>query len=119
MRVLAWPVFTLTPPPSPPTGGDLDPTSIGPGVVGFLATFAVVLVTVLLMLDMTRRVRRLRYRELLAQQAEQAEQDRGPGAARTDGAGPDEVGHGCGAPLAGRDRGGDDEGQENIPEERR
>ena len=39
-----------------------DDAEVGPGLIGFLATFAVVLVTVLLMLDMTRRLRRLRYR---------------------------------------------------------
>lgn len=37
-------------------------SEVSPGLVGFLATFAVVIVTILLMLDLTRRLRRLRYR---------------------------------------------------------
>lgn len=37
-------------------------SEVSPGLVGFLATFAVVLVTILLMLDLTRRLRRLRFR---------------------------------------------------------
>lgn len=52
-------------------------SEIGPGLVGFLATFAVVVVTVLLMLDLTRRIRRLRYRadaEAASERLRQAEQ---------------------------------------------
>jgi len=45
-------------------------SEVGPGLVGFLATFAVVLATVLLMFDLVRRLRRLRYR---AEQAASSE----------------------------------------------
>ena len=46
------------------SAGDTVPadSEVGPGLFGFLATFAVVLVSILLMLDLTRRLRRLRYR---------------------------------------------------------
>lgn len=50
--------------PTPtPTSDELDPLTVSPGLVGFLATFAVAVATVLLVVDMTRRVRRLRFRE--------------------------------------------------------
>lgn len=58
---------------------DFDPNSVTPTWVGFLATFLVAAVTILLMFDMTRRVRRARYRgeirekleaERLAEEAE-------------------------------------------------
>ncbi len=68
---------TLSSTPSP-TGDELDPTSVSPGVLGFLATFGVVVVSVLLMMDMVRRVRRLRYRELQTREAEQALRAEGP-----------------------------------------
>jgi hypothetical protein len=41
----------------------VDPTTASPGVAGFLAIFAVAVVTLLLMRDMTKRLRRLRYRQ--------------------------------------------------------
>jgi flagellar biosynthesis/type III secretory pathway M-ring protein FliF/YscJ len=40
-----------------------DPNSVSPGIVGFLATFALVVVSILLFVNMARRVRRLQYRE--------------------------------------------------------
>jgi hypothetical protein len=46
-----------------PTTDELDPLSVSPGLVGFLATFAVAVATVLLILDMVRRLRRMRFRE--------------------------------------------------------
>jgi hypothetical protein len=58
---------------------EFDPNSVTPTWVGFLATFLVAAVTILLMFDMTRRVRRARYRgeirekleaERLAEEAE-------------------------------------------------
>lgn len=54
-----------TPVPSPT---DLDPVDVTPGVGGFIATFGVVIVTVLLMIDMNRRIRRLRNRQRQEQQ---------------------------------------------------
>ena len=64
---LADPSPTPTPEVAPPD--DL----VTPGIWGFVITFGVAAVTVLLIIDMTRRMRRLRYRaavreELLAEQ---------------------------------------------------
>ena len=39
----------------------INPDIVTPGVVGFLATFFVAVVTVLLVWDMVRRIRRQRY----------------------------------------------------------
>lgn len=39
-----------------------DPNSVTPGVYGFVATFLVIVVVVLLAIDMVRRVRRTQYR---------------------------------------------------------
>ena len=57
-------------------------SEVGPGLIGFLATFAVVLVTVLLMLDMTRRLRRLRFRadQLAASERAGVDEETGAGA---------------------------------------
>jgi hypothetical protein len=44
-------------------GSGLDPNSISPGLIGFLATFGVVVVSILLFVNMSRRLRRMRYRE--------------------------------------------------------
>jgi flagellar biosynthesis/type III secretory pathway M-ring protein FliF/YscJ len=59
-----------------------DPNSVTPGVIGFVATFLVMAVVVLLVTDMVRRVRRTQYRaevneRLDAEAAELAEQDPG------------------------------------------
>lgn len=51
-------LWLSTPPPS-----EIDPDIVTPGVIGFIVTFGLVIVVVLLIFDMTRRVRRLRYRE--------------------------------------------------------
>jgi hypothetical protein len=39
-----------------------DPNSVTPGVIGFIATFVVIALVVLLVMDMVRRVRRTQYR---------------------------------------------------------
>jgi len=54
---------TSVPTPVPVPGFDGDPNIVTPGVIGFVLTLLVAVVTVLLVLDMTRRVRRVRYRE--------------------------------------------------------
>jgi capsular polysaccharide biosynthesis protein len=41
---------------------EVDPNTVTPGVVGFLATLFVGLAVLLIIADMTRRVRRVRYR---------------------------------------------------------
>ncbi|GAA1889259.1 hypothetical protein GCM10009715_38870 [Paeniglutamicibacter psychrophenolicus] len=49
--------------PSPVPGAPVGDAAqnIGPGFVGFVATAAVVIVTIFLIRDMTRRIRRVRY----------------------------------------------------------
>jgi capsular polysaccharide biosynthesis protein len=41
---------------------EVDPNSVTPGVIGFLATLFVAMGVVVIIVDMTRRVRRVRYR---------------------------------------------------------
>lgn len=48
-------------PPTPPAF-EGDPNQVTPGVVGFIITAAIAIITVLLVLDMVRRIRRVRYR---------------------------------------------------------
>ena len=43
---------------------------VTPGVIGFIAIFAIAVVTVFLIIDMTRRVRRTRYRGEVREQIE-------------------------------------------------
>ena len=69
-------VYWADPTPAPTPGyGEFtgDENAVTPGVIGFVATLFVAVVTVLLLLDMTRRVRRVRYRaevqEKLAEEA--------------------------------------------------
>ena len=55
------------------TAAEFDPNSVTPGVVGFIVTFGLAAVVVLLVLDMVRRVRRLRYREEISAQLDAEE----------------------------------------------
>lgn len=48
-----------TPSPSPTTGGELDPLDVSPGLLGFLVTFGLVAVCIVLFVSMTRMVRRV------------------------------------------------------------
>ncbi len=71
--------------PATPPAYDGDPNLVTPGVVGFIVTFAIAALTVLLVLDMVRRIRRVRYRaavqdEIAAEVEAANEADRpGPG----------------------------------------
>ena len=56
-----WLLVTETPDPLVPPSGVADEL-VTPGVWGFVITFALVIVVVLLIIDMVRRVRRVRYR---------------------------------------------------------
>ena len=49
-------------PASTPDGGTPDPDLVTPGTIGFLATLAVVILTIFLIRDALRRVRRVRAR---------------------------------------------------------
>ena len=59
--ISALSALATSPTPYPKYSG--DPNLITPGVVGFIAIFAIALVTVFLLIDMNRRIRRSRYRE--------------------------------------------------------
>jgi hypothetical protein len=48
-----------------------DPDTVTPGFIGFIATFGVALIVILLVIDMVRRVRRVNYREQVRRQLEQ------------------------------------------------
>jgi hypothetical protein len=48
-------------PPTPPAY-EGDPNLVTPGVIGFVITLAIAVLTVLLVVDMVRRIRRVRYR---------------------------------------------------------
>jgi hypothetical protein len=50
---------------------------VTPGIVGFVATFLIAIVTVFLLIDMNRRVRRTRYREEVRDQLESERRDDG------------------------------------------
>jgi uncharacterized protein HemY len=41
---------------------EVDPNSVTPGAIGFVFTFAIALVVLVLIFDMVKRVRRVRYR---------------------------------------------------------
>jgi hypothetical protein len=73
-------VLAATPTPRP--GFDQD--TVTPGVAGFLITFGVAAVALLLILDMTRRIRRTRYREEIRTKLE-AERDGRPVSGTEDG----------------------------------
>jgi hypothetical protein len=45
-----------------------DPDTVTPGFVGFLATFGVAAVVILLVIDMVRRIRRVNYRAQVREQ---------------------------------------------------
>lgn len=68
-------VFLETTPPADPNQlmPGLEAEQVSPGVIGFFATFFVVVALAALILDFTRRQRRLRYR--LAYAAEQEAQE--------------------------------------------
>jgi hypothetical protein len=48
-----------------------DPDTVTPGFIGFIATFGVAAIVILLAIDMVRRVRRVNYREQVRRQLEQ------------------------------------------------
>ncbi|UYG16927.1 hypothetical protein BRM3_00355 [Brachybacterium huguangmaarense] len=90
----------------PSDGGDFTPTSVTPGVAGFIVVFLIGLATLLLILDMTRRIRRVQAR------ARVAERHRDEDAAREAGEDPaaddeDRRAHGDGGPDRTPDPGDD------------
>ena len=77
----------MTPSGDPTLKPGLDPASVTPGTLGFLATLFVVVLVILLIRDMTKRIRRVRY----TAEVDQARAQREAGAAEpgdaTDGGG--------------------------------
>lgn len=68
-------LFWATTPPADPNQlmPGLEAEQVSPGVIGFFATFFLVVALVLLLVDFTRRQRRLRYRMAYAAEQEQLE----------------------------------------------
>jgi uncharacterized membrane protein YgcG len=58
---------TTTPSGDPTLRPDLDPASVTPGTLGFLATLFMVVVVIFLIRDMVKRIRRVRYAAEVAQ----------------------------------------------------
>ena len=52
---------------------EVDPVLVTPGVIGFVVTFLVAMVSLVLILDMVRRVRRVRYRAEIAERLDAEE----------------------------------------------
>jgi len=74
--------FTVPTPSPVPTSG-VDAELVTPGVWGFVVTFLLVIVVVLLIIDMTRRIRRVTHRAQVHEAlAAEAAADEGHGAAQ-------------------------------------
>ncbi len=59
-------VLTATPTPNP----DFDPTTVTPGVIGFITVLLFAVATMLLCIDVVRRIRRLTYRAQIKERLE-------------------------------------------------
>ena len=96
---------TPAPAPSPSLREGLSQDQVTPGLLGFLLTAFIVVLTALLIVDMVRRIRRVRYRaqveEERAAAAEAAANDGAPQAAGTG----DAAGQPDGRPDANGDAG--------------
>ena len=71
-----------SPAPSPSLRPGLDQDQVTPGLLGFLLTAFIVVLTALLIVDMVRRIRRVRYRAQVEEERAAAEEAAQPGAAR-------------------------------------
>lgn len=104
--------------PEPSLRPGLSADQIGPGFLGFVVTFAIVVVMFFLIRDMIKRIRRVRYREQVQQG--RAGGTHGPGAPETDldETGPDETGPdgGAAAGANGTDVGKPDVGGPEDPD---
>ncbi|MDV3297204.1 MAG: hypothetical protein LOY01_15540, partial [Brachybacterium paraconglomeratum] len=61
--------------PSPSDGEEFNSVTVSPGLPGFLATFVLAVVVVLLLIDMTRRVRRVQARARVEERQAQLERE--------------------------------------------
>ncbi|MGK9146516.1 hypothetical protein KXS11_02665 [Plantibacter flavus] len=80
--------FVLAVTPSPSPSPQFDENQVTPGPWGFVITFTIAIIVVLLVVDMVRRVRRVNYRAEIDErlQVELAERDAAAGtAAPSDG----------------------------------
>lgn len=97
----------MTPSGDPTLKPGLDPASVTPGTLGFLATLFVVVLVILLIRDMTKRIRRVRYtaeaRALRDADGAAPGADGTPDAGGDAGPGPD----GVGRPMPGGKHGPD------------
>lgn len=96
MHSLLIPLATTpAPAPSPSLRGGLSPDQVTPGLLGFLLTAFIVVLTALLIVDMVRRIRRIRYRaQVEEERAAAAEASASGGAPQTTGAGAGTAGAG-------------------------
>jgi hypothetical protein len=101
----------VTPSGDPTLKPGLDPASVTPGTLGFLATLFIVVAVIFLIRDMVKRVRRVRYAaEVEEVRAQRATDGGGAGPGRTstgDGAGPDGIRSGRDLPRPGGAHGPD------------
>jgi hypothetical protein len=67
----------VTPSGDPTLKPGLDPASVTPGTLGFLATLFIVVVVIFLIRDMVKRIRRVRYAAEVEQARAQRAQDGG------------------------------------------
>jgi hypothetical protein len=92
------------PAPTPSLRPGLSQDQVTPGLLGFLLTAFIVVLTTLLIVDMVRRIRRVRYRAQVEEERAAAEAGTGdagqepeagnePGAAKGAGARPETNGH--------------------------
>ena len=82
------------PAPSPSLRPGLDQDQVTPGLLGFVLTAFIVILTAFLIVDMVRRIRRVRYRAQVEEERAAAE------AAGQDDDGLGESGRGTGRPTA-------------------
>lgn len=86
---------TPAPAPSPSLREGLSPNQVTPGLLGFLLTAFIVVLTALLIVDMVRRIRRVRYRAQVEEEREVgAEASVSDGAPQASDAGPETTGAG-------------------------
>ena len=95
---------TPAPTPTPSLRPGLSQDQVTPGLLGFLLTAFIVVLTALLIVDMVRRIRRVRYR---AQVEEERAAAAGEGDLRTTGAGNPGAQDPAGRPGARPDANGD------------
>lgn len=82
---------TPAPTPTPSLRPGLSQDQVTPGLLGFLLTAFIVVLTALLIVDMVRRIRRVRYRA-------QVEEERAAAGAAGGGTAPQDAGAGPGTP---------------------